>query len=126
MKSIANLKALMGGLCFLNALNILTVIGQSYNTTSTRYLSIVNVLLAVVFFYFAFKVEPLVKNNDNFVYFTVWFGLVYTIIVQLFTVFVFVWATAYLVVSILAIYYLRKTKRELAVPMPTPMPPTQA
>ena len=79
-------------------------------------------MLAVIFFYFAFKVEPLLKSKYNFVYFTVWFGLVYTVIVELFTVLVFVWMAAYLVIGILTIYNLRKAKKELAVPVPTPTP----
>ena len=54
-----------------------------------------------------------------------WFGIVYTIISQLFTVLNIPWTVLYLIVSIIIIYYLHKAKTELLAPVATPTPPAQ-
>ncbi len=105
----------------LNADTIFDVLGQSYYKGSLRYLFVVNLILAVVCVYFAFKLDTLVKTSYKFVYYTIWFGLLYTIITSLFTQLVYVWMVLYMGVSGVIIYYLHKAKKELtAVPIPTP------
>jgi uncharacterized membrane protein len=125
MKSITTVKGWLGGLFLLNLDTIFTLLGKSYNTTPTRYVTIVNLILAVVCVYFAFKLDSLVKTSFNFVHYTIWFGLVYTIISELATVLNIPWTVLYIAVSAVILYYLHKAKKDLAIinPAPTPIPP---
>ena len=123
MKSITIIKGWLGGLFLLNADTIFELIGQSYYKGSLRYVVIVNLILAIVCIYFAFKLDKLVKTSYKFVYYTIWFGLLYTIVTSLFTQLVYVWFALYIVVSAVILYYLRKAKKELTTvvpPLPTP------
>ena len=123
MKSITTIKGWLGGLFLLNADTIFELIGQSYYKGSLRYLVIVNLVLAIVCVYFAFKLDKLVKTSYKFVYYTIWFGLLYTIVTSLITQLVYVWFALYVIVSAIILYYLQKAKKEIANSIQTPVPP---
>jgi hypothetical protein len=123
MKSIITIKGWLGGLFLLNADTIFELIGQSYYKGSLRYVVIVNLILAIVCVYFSFKLDRLVQTSYKFVYYTIWFGLVYTVITSLFTQLVYIWLIFYIAVSAVILYYLKKAKKDMVNLIPTPIPP---
>jgi hypothetical protein len=124
MRQIASTKGYLGALFFINAVTIFTLVDKTNNSPGARYVTIVNLILAVLCFYFAFKLESLVKNHFNFVKYTIWFGLLYSIITSLLTRLVYLWMAALIIISIVVIYKLGKLKKEITASSEIPVSPS--